>query len=1128
VALDCPRCQFDNPDDNRFCEGCGSPLDKTCGSCGHVNRPNAKFCGGCGSAITEAGSASRPEFVAPRAYTPQHLAERILSARGSIEGERKQVTVLFADIMGSLELIRGSDPEHVQALLDSAIVQMMEAVHRYEGTVNKVLGDGIMALFGAPLAHEDHAVRACYSALAMQDSIRRSAEDLRHKYGVETMIRVGIHSGEVVVRAIGNDLTMDYDAIGETTHLASRMEQLAVPGTIRLTGAALRLAEGFVQVNELGPVPVKGLEAPIEVFELTGATTMRTRFQASLARGLTRFVGRQTEIEALARALGRAAAGDGQVVSVVGEAGVGKSRLFYEFTHSHRTEDWAIFGSGSVSYGKATAYLPIIDLLKNYFRIEDRDDGRQIHEKVTGKLLTLDESLKPLLPAFLSLLDIPVEDDAWQTLDPSQRRRHTLDAVKTLLLRESAIQPIVLVFEDLHWIDSETQVFLDNLVDGLPTAHILLLVNYRPEYNHGWGSRTYYTQRRIDPLPTESAEELLAAMLGPDQALLPLRERLIERTAGNPLFLEECLRTLVEDGALIGAPGNYLLASDTLEIEIPATVQGVLAARIDRLSQENKRLLQTASVIGKDVPYDLLLAIAELPEVTLNQRLSELQSAEFLYETRLFPDLEHTFKHALTHEVTYGSLLNERRRELHRKIAERLEGTAAERPTQQYERLAYHSTEAGLTEKAVTYWQRAGQRAIERSANAEAVANLEMGLELIGDLPKTEDWERLELAMQLSLGVGRAAIDWAGAPDVGHAYTRACALGPKVGEPVDHLAALWGLWRFRRSSGGHVSARSLASELSELAERHDDASLTLQAHHAQWSTRMYFGEFAACLDHTAEAMAVYDPKKHHSTSFRFGGHDACVCGQCTAAICLWVLGYPDQALSRLNAGIKLSHDLHHPETLAQALGEAVNLHLLRRDAAAAVEHGTMALEVMSEHGFSEYYPTAAFVKGWGAATADEVEGIIAKVRKGLAERRASGVTYEELHALAQYVDLFTRGGDAGEGMALVEDAVRSAKANSVTYWDAELYRLTGVLSLALDSGSGTKADSCFQRAIEIARSQSAKSLELRAAMELTRLWQGQGKASEARELLAPLYGWFTEGFDTADLKAAKALLDSLA
>ena len=429
----------------------------------------------------------------PNKYTPKHLADRILSSRGVLEGERKQITVLFADIKGSLELIEGDDPERVQVLLDSVVNAMIEAVHRYEGMVNKVLGDGIMALFGAPLAHEDHAARACYAALAMQEAVRRAADETRRNHGVEMQIRVGLNSGEVVVRAIGNDLSMDYDAIGQTTHLAGRMEQLAIPGTIRLTANTLQLVEGLVQVESLGPIPIKGLVEPIAVFELVAATPSRERFRAAMARGLSRFVGRDTEIDALNRALARARDGQGQIAAVVGEPGVGKSPLFYEFTHSHRTEGWLILESGSVSYGKATAYLLLIDLLKNYFRIEDRDEDRRIREKVTGKLLTLGESLKPILAALLALLDVPVDDAAWDALDPPQRRRRTLDAVKTLFLRESEVQPLVLMFEDLHWIDTETQAFLDSLVEGLPAARILLLVNYRPEYGHAWGSRTYTT-----------------------------------------------------------------------------------------------------------------------------------------------------------------------------------------------------------------------------------------------------------------------------------------------------------------------------------------------------------------------------------------------------------------------------------------------------------------------------------------------------------------------------------------------------------------------------------------------------------------------------------------------------------
>ena len=456
---------------------------------------------------------------APLTYTPPHLTEKILASRAALEGERKQVTILFADLKDSTELIRDLDPEAAQQLLDPALRHMMEAVHRYEGTVNQVLGDGIMALFGAPIAHEDHALRACYAALAMQAAMREYTEEVRRTHGLEMRIRVGLNSGEVVVRAIGNDLHMDYSAVGQTTHLAARMEQLATPGSVRMTAATLRLVEGLVRVDALGQVPVKGLAEPVEVFELVGASAIRGRLQASVARGLTRFVGREREIETMGQTLARSAAGHGQVVAVVGEAGVGKSRLMYEFVHSHRTEGWLVLESASVSYGKATPYFPIIDLLKRYAHVEEHDDARTIRAKMTGQVLTLDDTLQEAIPALLSLLDTLPEDSSFQKLDPPQRRQRTLDALKRVLLRESRAQPLVLVFEDLHWIDSETQALLDTLVESLPTARLLLLVNYRPEYQHGWGGKTYYTQLRLDPLPPTSADELFQALLGDDPSL---------------------------------------------------------------------------------------------------------------------------------------------------------------------------------------------------------------------------------------------------------------------------------------------------------------------------------------------------------------------------------------------------------------------------------------------------------------------------------------------------------------------------------------------------------------------------------------------------------------------------------
>ena len=526
---------------------------------------------------------------APLAYTPPYLTEKILASRPALEGERKQVTVLFADTKGSMELIQGLDPEDARRLLDPAIHQMMDAVHRYEGTVNQVLGDGIMALFGAPLAHEDHALRACYAALAMQAAMRDYTEEMRRTHGLEVRIRVGLNSGEVVVRTIGNDLHMDYSAVGQTTHLAARMEQLAAPGSILLTAATLRLVEGLVRVNALGPVPVKGLADAVEVFELVGASAVRRRLQAAVARGLTRFVGRETELAALQQALERAGAGHGQVVAVVGEAGVGKSRLAYECVHSHRTQGWRVLESASVSYGKATPYFPVIDLLKRYAHVEEQDDPRTIRAKVTGQIMTLDEALQDAIPALLSLLEALPADSPFLTLDPPQRRQRTLTALKRVLLRESQVQPLLLVCEDLHWIDAETQALLDSLIESLPTAQILLLVNYRPEYQHSWGSKTYYTQLRLDPLPPASAGAFLQTLLGDDPSLEALKRLLIARTEGNPFFLEESVRTLVETGVLIGERGAYRLAQPVESLQVPATVQAVLAARIDRLPPEEKQ-----------------------------------------------------------------------------------------------------------------------------------------------------------------------------------------------------------------------------------------------------------------------------------------------------------------------------------------------------------------------------------------------------------------------------------------------------------------------------------------------------------------------------------------------------------
>ncbi|MBI4573321.1 MAG: AAA family ATPase, partial [candidate division NC10 bacterium] len=776
----------------KFCGECGARLESLCPVCQTANPPTNKYCHQCGGPLT--GVPPAEKFPSPQAYTPKHLAEKILTSKGAMEGERKQVTVLFADLKGSMELLADRDAEEARKILDPVLERMMEAVHRYEGTVNQVMGDGIMALFGAPLAHEDHAARACYAALAMQDSIHRFTEGIRWTHGLEVQIRVGLHSGEVVVRAIGGDLHMDYTAVGQTTHLAARMEQLAPPGTIRLTTDTLRLAEGFVQVKGLGPVPIKGMAEPMEIFELTGAGPVRKRLHALAARGLTRFVGRQSEFDVLCRALDRAGAGNGQVAALVGEAGVGKSRLVWELTHSHRTQGWLILESGSVSYGKATAYLPVLDILKTYFQIETRDDTRKIREKATGKILTLDRALEPFLAAFLAILDAPLDGLEWQALDSTQRRQRILEGIKRLILRESQIQPVLLVFEDLHWIDSETQAFLDSLVEGLPSARILLLTNFRPEYQHGWGGKSYYTQLRINPLAVEGALAFLQTILGDNHGLQPLTQLLIERTQGNPFFLEESVRTLVETKVLTGEPGAYRLVKALPTIQVPATVQAVLAARIDRLAPEQKRLLQSAAVIGKDVPFALLKAVGDVPEADLHRTLAFLQAAEFLYEISLFPDLEYTFKHALTHEVAYQGLLHERRCALHMRIVEAIEQLHPVRLTDQAEQLAHHAFRGEVWPKAVTYLRQAGAKAVARSGYQEAIGLLEQALSALAYLPENAEALREAIEIRVELGPVLVTVKGGASPEVERAYAEARDLCNRLQDTSRLFPVLWGLW----------------------------------------------------------------------------------------------------------------------------------------------------------------------------------------------------------------------------------------------------------------------------------------------------------------------------------------------
>ena len=802
----------------------------------------------------------------PQGYTPTHLAEKILTSRSALEGERKQVTVLFADLKGSMELLADRDPEEARQLLDPVLERMMAAVHRYEGTVNQVMGDGIMALFGAPIAHEDHAVRACYAALAMQEAIRRYSEEVRRGHGLEVQIRVGLNAGEVVVRAIGNDLHMDYSAIGQTTHLAARMEQLAPPGSIRLTAETWRLAEGFVQVTPLGPVPVKGLAAPVEVCELVGrrpgphAPAGLGRAGADPVRGATG--GARGPAPGLGPGRGRARAGGGGGRGRRGGQNPPLPRVHPGVAHP----GLAVLESRSASYGQATPYLPVIDLLKAYFQLDDRDDGRRIREKLTGRLLTLDPALGPTLPAFLALLEVPGEDPSWQALDPSQRRQRTLEALTRLFLRESQAQPLLLVFENLHWIDAETQACLDGLVERLPAARLFLLVNYRPEYRHGWGRHPFYTQLRLDPLPPASAEGMLQGLLGDDAGLEPLKARLIAHTQGNPFFLEESVRTLVETQVLVGERGAYRLAKALPSIQVPATVQAVLAARIDRLPPEEKALLQTAAVIGTEVPLALLQAVAEAPEAALRLGLTHLQAAEFLYETHLFPEVTYTFTHALTQQVAYEMLLQDQRRARHARIVAALEALAGDRLAEQVERLAYHALRGEVWDKAVAYGRQAGEKALARSAPREAVRSFEQALSALAHLPERRDTLEQAVDLRLALRIALRPFDDSGR--MARYLHEAEALVATLDDPRRLGQVLRSRANYAYFTGAYDQAIAAGERVLALATAGGDVVQQALTHFTLGLAYLARGDYPRAMAYYGQTVAALDGDRRYDASVR--------------------------------------------------------------------------------------------------------------------------------------------------------------------------------------------------------------------------------------------------------------------
>ena len=997
--------------------------------------------------------AAPPQSQPPANYTPPHLAERIraeqaaMESRGSANGERKTITALFADLKGSTALIEGLDPEDARAIIDPALQLMMDAVHRYDGYVAQALGDGIFALFGAPIAHEDHPQRALYAALRMQEEMRAYADQSRLTGGIPLQMRVGINTGEVVVRSIRkDDLHTDYVPVGHSTNLAARMEQLATPGSIVISEYTRKLTEGYFELKALGAADIKGVEEPLNVYEVRGVGSLRTRFQVTAQRGLTRFVGRHSELDHMRQALEQAKAGHGQIVGVMGEPGLGKSRLFHEFKLTSQS-GCLVLEALSVSHGKASPYLPIIELLKDYFQIEPTDDERTRKEKVNGKVITLDRSLEESVPYLFSLLGIEDPHSSLQQMDAQVRRHRTFEALKKLFLRESLNQPLLLIFEDLHWIDTETQGVLDTLTESVASASLLLLVNYRPEYRHAWGHKTYYTQLSLAPLGKAAAEELLTFLLGTDASLNRLKDLILERTEGTPFFMEEVAQTLAEEGVLVGGRGNYRLETTPTELHIPPTVQGVLAARIDRLTADEKALLQQLAVVGRRFPLSLVKHVVPQSEDELYRLLSSLQGKEFVYEQPAFPEVEYLFKHALTQDVAYGTVLHEQRKVLHERTAQAIEALYRSGLDDHYSELAHHYSHSENTQKAVAYLQLAGQQAMMRSANTEATHFLTTALELLQTLPDTPERGRQELTLQLALGpVLISTKGWAAA-EVETTYIRARDLCQQLGEHSQLFSALSGLSTCYLVQAELQKAHELGEQLLSLAHSEHDPALLVEAHRAQGIALACLGDFALSREHSERGFTFYDPQQHSSLAFRYGQDPGVFC-LANAARALWPLGYPEQALKRSHEALSLAQRLSHPFSLSYALFVAVILHLLRGEGHAAQERAEALLTFSTEQRLPWSVGGGTILGGWALAEQGEGAAGIAQMRQGMEAQQAMGTMSQRSLWLALLAEVCGKVGQTEEGLSVLAEALHLVDKTDERWWEAELYRLRGELTLA--------------------------------------------------------------------------------
>ena len=1065
----CPSCETENPEGARFCNQCGGPIHAGCPACGHENPAGARFCNGCGGALgTASPQSAAPSPVSkrtPREYTPNHLAEKILNQKSALEGECKQVTVLFADVKGSMGMQAAVDAEVWHGIMDRFFSILADGIHRFEGTVNQYTGDGIMALFGAPISHEDHAQRACFAALHLSDTLREYARDLRRERGLDFSTRIGINSGEVVVGKIGDDLRMDYTAQGQTVGLAQRMESLAEPGKIYLADNAADRVKGYFQLEDLGAFNVKGVSEPIPVFELEGIGTLRTRFDVSRARGLTRFVGRDADMQVLESAIEAARGGKGRAVGVVANAGVGKSRLCFEFAERCRAEGLSVLQGSGVPHGQSVPLLPILQIFKAYFAIDDRDDPRAAREKVAGRLLLIDESFRDVLSVVFDFLGVPDPERPAPNLDPEARRRRIVAVVRRLV-EAGSTDGFVIMIEDLHWLDEASNAFVAEYVDAINNGSGLLLLNFRPEYRADWMQKSWYQQLPLPSLGPDAIRELLADLLGDDPSIAGLAVRVHERTEGNPYFTEEIVRSLVESGALEGKRGSYRLIKPIESLEVPYSVQAVLSARIDRLPEREKQLLQKAAVIGKEFTDPLLAAVAGLPEAELAESLAALCSAEFIHQKALYPIAEYAFAHPLTQEVALGSQLQDQCRRTNAAVARALVEMEPERLDENAALLAHHFDQAGEDLEAARQHARAAQWTGTRDLD-DTLRHWQSVRELVRVLEKTQESEGLRLLACVQilttggfrLGFSEAAMD--------ELYEEGRELAEKAGNQL-LLVALRCAYGARLATLGRVrEALALSLETCKIAdasgERVARAASRVGATYAHASC----GNLAEALEFGREGEEITgDDLQLGRDMF---GFSYLVWFVVMGSWILAALSRPEESLREYARGLRLARSSGIPENLGWAQG---NLSFLAEvtgslsfeelgDVRAATLEGLRIAEDMGST-----FSRALSLSSVGAANAlaedwEQAERLIVEALELIRSRR-TGLEYESL-TLSRLARARLGAGSAQAARLDAEEAVSIAGARGQLY--AEIWAQLA-LANALCAEQGAKARAPIEHSLE--------------------------------------------------------------